>query len=76
MNNFDVFRGEFYVPDFQKLIQVLDTLFPSVTEVDDVDQTVHKETFGLGWLGNCEQLLDKYENSSKTEFLSHLVVHD
>ena len=61
--------------NYQQLIQVSDTHFISITEVDGIDEAVNKEDDGVKWLDDVDHLLVKYENGSRTEACSGLVVH-
>ena len=73
---FDAPGGISLHANFQKLVQLSDTHFISVTEVDDVDKAVEKEDDGVKWLDDFDHLLEKYENGSRTEASSGLLVHD
>ncbi len=61
---------------YQKLVKVSDTHFICITEVDDVNKAVEKEDGGVNWLDEYEHLLVKYENGSRTDACSGLIVHE
>ena len=61
--------------NFQRLIQVSDHLFIGINEMDNIDIAVNKEGPGVDWLDRHEHLLEKYENGSRTESCSGVVVH-
>ena len=58
--------------NFQRLIQVTDTRFIGISEMDDIEIAVNKEGPGIDWLDRHEHLL---ENGSRTDSRSGLVVH-
>ncbi len=72
---FDAPGGISHHANYQQLIQVSDTHFISMTEVDGVDEAVDKEDDGVKWLDAVDYLLVKYENGSGTDACSGLVVH-
>ena len=43
--------------------------------MDDIEIAVNKEGPGIDWLDRLEHLLEKYENGSRTDSCSGLVVH-
>ena len=61
--------------NFQRLIQVTDTRFIGISEMDDIEIAVNKEGPGIDWLDRHEHLLEKYENGSRTDSCSGIVVH-
>ena len=61
--------------NYQRLIQVTDTRFIGISEMDDIEIAVNKEGPGIDWLDRHEHLLEKYENGSRTDSCSGLVVH-
>ena len=61
--------------NFQRLIQVTDTRFIEISEMDDIEIAVNKEGPGIDWLDRHEHLLEKYENGSRTDPCSGLVLH-
>ena len=61
--------------NFQRLIQVTDTRFIGISEMNDIDIAVNKEGLGIDWLDRHEHLLEKYENGSRTDACSGIVVH-
>ena len=61
--------------NYQQLIQISDTHFIRITEVDGVDLAVDKEDDGVKWLDEVNHLLLKYENGIRTDTCSGLVVH-
>ena len=61
--------------NFQRLIQVTDTRFIAISEMDDIEIAVNKEGPGIDWLDRHEHLLEKYENGSRTDSCSGIVVH-
>lgn len=73
---FDAPGGISPYANIQKLIQISETAFLSFCEVDDVDKAVEKEDSGINWLDRFEHLLEKYEDGSRTDSFSGLVVHE
>ena len=61
--------------NFQRLIQVTDTRFIGISEMDDIEIAVNKEGPGIDWLDRHEHLVEKYENGSRTDSCSGIVVH-
>ena len=61
--------------NFQRLIQVTDTHFIGISEMDDIEIALNKEGPGIYWLDRHEHLLEKYENDSRTDSRSGLVLH-
>ena len=61
--------------NLQRLIQVTDTRLIGISEMDDIEIAVNKEGPGIDWLDRHEHLLEKYENGSRTDPCSGLVLH-
>ena len=61
--------------NFQRLIRITDTRFIGISEMDDIEIAVNKEGPGIDWLDRHEHLLEKYENGSRTDSCSGIVVH-
>ena len=61
--------------NFQKLVQISETHFIGISEVDDLERAVAKEGPGIDWLDRHEHLPEKYENGSRTDSCSGHVVH-
>ena len=51
--------------NFQRLIQVTDTRFIGISEMDDIEIAVNKEGPGIDWLDRHEHLLEKYQQAEK-----------
>ena len=62
--------------NFQRLIQVTDTRFIGISEMDDIEIAVSKEGPSINWLDRHEHLLEKYENGSKIKSCFGLLVHN
>ena len=61
--------------NFQRLIQVTDTRFIGISEMNDIEIAVNKEGTSIDWLDHHEHLLEKYENGNKIQSCAGIVVH-
>ena len=72
---FDVPGGMLPCVNSQSLLQVKDTRFIGTSEMDDIEIAVNKEGPSIDWLDRHEHPLENYENGSRTDSCSKVVVH-